>query len=78
LISGQSEARRKLETYTSNTLGYAFRTYDWEGEVDAPLAAADVLMANLLSLRLSAKHVIPLFMEGDGPEQRLRQALDNA
>jgi hypothetical protein len=78
LTSVQPEARRKLETYTSNRLDYAFGTYDRRGVVDAPLAASDVLMANLLSLRLSARHVIPLFMEGDGPAQRLRAALDNA
>lgn len=35
-------------------------------------------MANLLSLKLSARDVIPLFTEGDGPAQRLRKAIDQA
>lgn len=74
----KSSARGKVERYTSTTLGYAFNTYDHQGEVDDPLAPADVLMANLLSLQLSARDVIPLFTDDDGPAQRLREALDNA
>ena len=35
-------------------------------------------MANLLSQRLSARDVIPLFMDDDGPAQRLLQALNTA
>ncbi|MCW2135461.1 hypothetical protein B0G38_004655 [Arthrobacter sp. VKM Ac-2550] len=35
-------------------------------------------MANLLSLKLGWKDVIPLFAEGEGPEQRLRTALEAA
>lgn len=35
-------------------------------------------MANLLSLQLSARDVIPLFMDDDGPAQRLLQALNAA
>lgn len=35
-------------------------------------------MANLLSLKLSAPDVIPLFTHGDGPAQQLRKAIDNA
>lgn len=49
-----------------------------QGDVDAPLEPSDVLMANLLSLQLSARDVIPLFSEGDEPAQRLRTALDTA
>ncbi|MGB9036241.1 MAG: hypothetical protein WCC45_17145, partial [Paeniglutamicibacter sp.] len=63
-------AQRKLDRYTSKTLGYAFNTYDLQGDSDFPLTPADVLMANLLSLRLSARDVIPLFTDGDGPAPR--------
>jgi hypothetical protein len=35
-------------------------------------------MANLLSLQLSARDVIPLFTEDEGPAQRLRESLDQA
>jgi hypothetical protein len=78
LTSLQAEAHDKLDRYTSTTLGYAFNTYDNQGDVDAPLAPSDVLMANLLSLQLSARDVIPLFTEGSGPAQQLRTALDHA
>ncbi|WP_426303158.1 DUF6308 family protein [Arthrobacter sp. R-11] len=57
---------------------YAFNTYDHRGEINALLSPSDVLMANLLSLRLSAPDVIPLFNDGDGPAQRLRNAIDQA
>lgn len=78
LASLKEVAQGKLDRYTSATLGYAFNTYDHQGDLDLPLTPADVLMANLLSLQLSARDVIPLFTEGDGPAQRLRKALDNA
>ncbi len=78
LASLRSTAQGKLERYTSTNLGYAFNTYDHLGEIDAPLSPADVLMANLLSLQLSARDVIPLFTDGDGPPQQLRKALDTA
>ena len=78
LKSLQSAAAEKLGRYTSPALGYAFHTYDYRGEWDAPLTPSDVLMANLLSLQLSARDVIPLFMEGDEPAQRLLQALNAA
>lgn len=42
------------------------------------VSPAGVLMANLLSLQLSARDVIPLFTTGDGPAQLLRGALDTA
>lgn len=67
-----------MERYTSTSLGYAFNTYDNQGEVNSPLSPSDVLMANLLSLQLSARDVIPLFIDGEGPAQRLREALDKA
>lgn len=78
LASLEGSAQEKLERYTSPTLGYAFNTYDYQGDVDAPLSPSDVLMANLLSLKLSALEVIPLFMDGNGPAQRLRKAIDKA
>ena len=78
LKSLQSAASEKLDRYTSRMLGYAFHTYDRRGEWEAPLTPSDVLMANLLSLQLSARDVIPLFMDGDGSAQRLLQALNTA
>lgn len=78
LASFKGTAQGKLDRYTSTSLGYAFNTYDHQGEADLPLAPTDVLMANLLSLQLSARDVIPLFTDGDGPAQQLRKALDNA
>lgn len=78
LASLKEEAKGKLDRYTSTTLGYAFNTYDHQGAVDLPLTPADVLMANLLSLRLTGRDVIPLFMEGDGPAPGLREALETA
>lgn len=78
LASLTGSAPEKLERYTSRTHAYAFNTYDHQGDVDAPLSPSDVLMANLLSLKLSARDVIPLFTNGDGPTQRLRKAIDQA
>ncbi|MGJ9402897.1 DUF6308 family protein [Arthrobacter sp. KK5.5] len=78
LASLQRDARDKLDRYTSTTGGYAFNTYDVQGAVDAPLAPSDVLMANLLSLQLSARDVIPLFTDDGGAAQRLRASLDQA
>ncbi|MEJ1179268.1 MULTISPECIES: DUF6308 family protein [unclassified Pseudarthrobacter] len=78
LASLKGSAQEKVERYTSRTLGYAFNTYDHQGDVDAPLSPSDVLMANLLSLKLSASDVIPLFMDGNGPAQQLRKAIDKA
>lgn len=78
LASLKGVAQEKLDRYTSITAGYAFNTYDNRGELDLPITPADVLMANLLSLRLSGNNVIPLFIDGDGPAQYLREMLDNA
>ncbi|WP_323960505.1 hypothetical protein GC088_03325 [Arthrobacter sp. JZ12] len=74
----KSVAEEKLDKYMSRSSGYAFNTYDLQGPVDAPLTPADVLMANLLSLQLSARDVIPLFADGHSPAQNLKQALDEA
>lgn len=78
LSSVKSAAQDKLDRYTSKMSWYAFNTYDHQGQWDAPLTPCDVLMANLLSLRLSAREVIPLFMDGKGPAQDLRAALNTA
>ena len=71
-------AKETLEKYTSPSNWYAFNTYDVLGDPAASLSPADVLMANLLSLRLSATEVIPLFTEGHEAAQKLRAALDHA
>ena len=56
---------------------YAYRTYD-RVIVDAALTPEDVLMANLLSLRLTWQDVIPLFAEGTGTAAQLRRSLNRA
>lgn len=78
LASLRDDANDKLDSYTSTTRGYAFNTYDTQGAVDAPLTPSDVLMANLLSLQLSARDVIPLFVDDGEPAQHLRVKLDQA
>jgi hypothetical protein len=78
LASLRATAPEVLDRYTSASNHYAFNTYDVQGDIEAPLSPSDVLMANLLSLKLSWQEVIPLFAEGDGPQQRLRAALDRA
>ncbi len=71
-------ARKHLKTFTNPKLHYAFRTYDQADVHQGKLTAADVLMANLLSLRLGWTDVIPLFAAGNTPFTKLRQALDEA
>jgi hypothetical protein len=72
-------ARHYLDCYTDPSRHYAFATYDRAPIHSGPLSAADVLMANLLSLSLRWKDVIPLFASG-GTQQfaPLRIALDEA
>jgi hypothetical protein len=74
----RSRAADYLDEFTDSSGPYAFATYDQAAVHDGPLTAADVLMANLLSLRLGQRDVIPLFAETDTPETALRQALDAA
>jgi hypothetical protein len=72
-------ARLYLDRYTDPSRYYAFATYDQAPIHTGPLSAADVLMANLLSLRLRWHDVSPLFASGS--TQRfapLRIALDDA
>lgn len=78
LAALEATAAEKVGHYTDPARHFAFWTYDVQGDMDVPLSAGDVLAANLLSLRLTWKEVIPLFAEGSGSEQRLRLALDAA
>jgi hypothetical protein len=77
LLEGE-RAARDLGTYTAPSGRYSFRTYDGRAENFGDLKPSDVLMANLLSLKLSGADVTPLFTEGDGPAQTLLKALNNA
>ncbi len=74
----QYSAKETLAKYASPRNWYAFNSYDVLGDPTEPLSPADVLMANLLSLKLSAREVIPLFTEGFADAQALRAALDIA
>ena len=75
----RASAEHALATYTDPTQHYAFATYDVAPlHREGGIRAEDVFAANLLSLRLGAREVIPLFASGDGPEQRLRARLDEA
>ena len=67
-----------MKAYTAPKAHFAFATYDVQNDIHDPLAPADVLMANLLSLKLGWQEVVPLFAEGDGAAQELRQKLDVA
>jgi hypothetical protein len=71
-------AGRYLDSYTDPAGLYAFVTYDLADVHDGPLTAADVLLANLLGLRLGWRDVVPLFADNDSPPTRLRLALDAA
>lgn len=74
----RADSGRHLARFTDPTGHYAFRTYDQSPVHDGPLTAADVLMANLLSLRLAWREVTPLFADGDTTHTRLRACLDEA
>ena len=78
LASRKPRGRSHLDRYTDAAGTYAFHTYDRLYGPDGPLTPADVLLANLMSLRLGWKDVIPLFADGDGDAQALRLALDQA
>jgi Family of unknown function (DUF6308) len=69
-------ARRHLDEYTDSTKLFAFATYDsWWGRSPDVVTPAEILMANCLSLQLSADEVTPLFTALDTPATRLRRAL---
>lgn len=79
LAQRERTAAESLGKYTSPGGGYAFRTYDVRPDHrDEGLLPEDILAANLLSLRLSASDVIPLFAEGDAAPQRLLEAMNRA
>lgn len=68
-----------LDDYTSARGMYAFRTYDARPANDrGRLRPEDILAANLLSLRLSASDVIPLFAKGEGAPQELLESMNAA
>lgn len=72
-------AQVRVDSYTAPSGHYAFRTYDRvPADHGGSLLPEDILAANLLSLRLSADAVTPLFAEGDGPHQTLLKAMNTA
>lgn len=75
----RAQAVSTVRDYTDAARHFSFRTYDVLplNQSDS-LRAEDVLAANLLSLRLTWREVIPLFAAGDGPPQRLLEALNSA
>ena len=77
IASLRDRSESLLAGFCDPTQHFAFRTYD-RSTRDGPLLPEDVLMANLLSLRLGWRDVIPLFAEGDRPAQHLRIKLDEA
>lgn len=75
----RTRATEKMRKYTSGANHYSFRTYDIAPlNTGNRLRPEDILAANLLSLRLSWREVVPLFADGDGPPQRLLSALNAA
>ncbi|WGZ80124.1 MULTISPECIES: DUF6308 family protein [unclassified Arthrobacter] len=74
----RTTAAEVVKAYTAPAAHFAFATYDVQTDIRSPLAPSDVLMANLLSLKLGWQEVVPLFSEGDGAAQELRQKLDVA
>jgi hypothetical protein len=70
-------ARGYLDDYCNSRSNFAFWTYDrWYGSPDT-LTPLDCLAANLLSMRLGHRRIIPLFHETDSPETRLRAAMQD-
>jgi hypothetical protein len=79
LAQRKHTAADRLSKNTSPGGGYAFRTYDLQPTHRSEgLLPDDILAANLLSLRLSADDVIPLFAEGDEAPQKLLEAMNTA
>lgn len=79
LAQRRQTATKALDDYTSGSGAYAFGTYDARPANDShQLLPEDILAANLLSLRLSASDVVPLFAEGDGAPQDLLAAMNSA
>lgn len=79
LESLRKVAAARLTEYTDPWKAYAFATYDRRPlDLSSSLTAEDVLAANLLSLRLTAGDVTPLFAQGNGPAQQLLAAMNAA
>ena len=74
----QTEAVDVLNRYTDPAGLFAFHTYDRLPDPGAPLTPEDILLANLLSLRLGWPEVIPLFADGEEAPQALRAAMESA
>lgn len=67
-----------LTEYTDPAKHYAFRCYDQSPIHDGELTPADVLLANVLSLRLGWSAVTPLFADEETPATQLRNRLNAA
>ena len=67
-----------LDEFTDPSGSFAFLTYDQADVHAGPITAADVVMANLLGLKLGGRDVIPLFADDGMPPAQLRRALDAA
>lgn len=67
-----------LKEYTDPAGHYAWNTYDQSTIHGGALQPSDVLMANLVSLRLTWQHVTPLFAAESSPATRLLDALNGA
>ena len=65
LNSPEFVAAEYLDEFTDPSEHYAFATYDQAAVHDGPLTAAGFLMANLLSLQLGWRDVIPLSAGGN-------------
>ena len=79
----QPKAKSLLDAYMDPRSDYSFTTYDVRPlNMSDALQPEDILVANLLSLRLTAKHVVPLFAATKSSEETgpgaLRRALDDA
>lgn len=79
LAQRQHSARQSLDAFTAPDSSYAFRTYDVvPANSSGQLRPEDILVANLLSLRLGGRDVTRLFADGDGPPQQLLTAMNRA
>lgn len=80
LASLRDCARQRVDRYTNTANHFAFRTYDIAPlTLGGQLRAEDILAANLLSLRLGWRDVIPLFADrADDPGRAKEQGHPNA
>lgn len=69
-------AQHHLDTYRNPKSNFAFQTYDhWHGRSPDVVTPLDCLAANLLSMRLGHRRVIPLFQDTNSAETKLRGAM---